>query len=89
MKITLHIVLYSGDIPLFQKKFDVEITVENLQQFIDGHFFVGKKPNCHEVKFKGIDLDTHTYTLSGKAQMLRPACNGYVKDLLEDGWGKY
>lgn len=89
MKINLFIELFEHKghwVPKFHKTIEVDITPQNISEFINGEICIGELPNCHHVKFTGEDFDLKTMTLRGKAKMLRPACNGYVKDLKEDGW---
>jgi hypothetical protein len=89
MKIKLHISLLEGKdsfIASFLKTIEIEVNPSNFRDFIRGEMYIGKKPNCHHVKFYAENFNPETCTLRGQAKMLRPACNGYVKDLLEDGW---
>jgi hypothetical protein len=70
--------------PHLEKRMEVELSPNNFGIYISGKVFLGDKPNVHEVHLRDYDKDSNI--LRGEAVLLRPECNGYLKDLLEDGW---
>ena len=85
MKAKIHTILFEGNKPRFEMESEFQITQANLGQLIQGSIMITLIPAVFS-SFRTEDYDPNTGTIHGRAEMERPNCNAYKKDLVANGW---